>query len=95
MEQKRTKKASLTIHVVILGVWNANRDSVALPKQENPAMILCVVFLRGTYNAPHTFQNLVMIDVRIVTHLLRSTIIVIHLTVYEVVPSPLDFYDSS
>ena len=57
-------------------------------------MVLGVVFLRGANNAPHTLKNLIMIDVGIMTHLCSGAIVVIHLTVYEVVPSLLDLYVS-
>ena len=58
-------------------------------------MVLGVVFPDAAHNTTHAFQDLVVIDECKVTHLCGTTIRVIHLTVYVVVPSPLDLYASS
>ena len=58
-------------------------------------MVLGVVSPNGADNTSHTFQDLVVIDIGVMTHLWRTTVVVIHLTVYEVVPSLLDLHPSS
>ena len=92
VDQKCSKKASISIHVINLGVWDLNWESVVCSKWEHPAMILRIVLAQVANNASQTFQNFVLVYVGVMTHLKCGTIIVEHLAVNEIVSSPLHLY---
>lgn len=85
IQQKRSKEAGVSFHAVVPDVRHPNRDGVVRLQQKHSAVILGVVLRTGRHRASHTFHDLFIVNVGVVSHYWQTSIVVVHLAVYEVV----------
>ena len=55
-------------------------------------MIFSVIFFRLVNHACYAFHDFVVVDVSVMSHLIRFAVVIKHLAVYEVIPLSFDFH---
>ena len=90
MDEEKSKEAVLPLHHEHLTGLDPDADPVASLKQEHAALVVGVVEPGAAGDTGRAAHELALVHVREVTQQVSAAVVVVHLAVHVVVPSPAD-----